>query len=197
MTRNTLMRLLLHHGERKLLVLLVLILGGIFCTRQYLLPEPPPPAPPPAEMPPPQALLPWQEQPPFFLTPVSVDQTGDPFLTKFPMEKPKAPPPEPPPAPKPPPPEPIPEPPPPRKVAVNFRGVRTALTGRVYAMVELSDSETGGASLVLQEGDTLDFGPRVLSISDRELKLQPADGQGDPLLIPYGATKIFTLEPKP
>ncbi len=197
MTGNSLMAHLLHHGERKLLMLLILVLGGIFCTRQYLLPDSPPPPPPPAEMPPPQILLPWQEQPPFFLTPVSVDQVGDPFLTQFPMEKPKAPPPEPAPASTPPPPEPAPVPPPPRKVAVSFRGVRTALTGRIYAMVELSDSETGGSSLVLQEGDPLGFGPRILSISDKELTLQPEDSQEKPLRIPYGETKIFTLEPKP
>ncbi len=153
MTRNTLMRLLLHHGERKLLVCLVLILGGIYCTRQFLLPEPPPPAPTQAELPPPPELLSWQEQPPFFLTPVSVDQTGDPFFTRFPMEKPKAQPvAAPAPEPEPPPPEPVPEPPPPRKVAVSFRGVRTALTGKVYAMVEISESETGAPVWCSRQG---------------------------------------------
>ena len=198
MTRDTLTRLLFHHGERKLLLLLLLLGGALFGGRRLLMPEPREKPAPTPEMPPPQQLLPWREQPPFFLTPIPVDQVGDPFLVGFPMEKPKQPAAaapaivSEPPAPEPPPPP----PPPKRKVAVTFRGVRTALTGKVYAMLEISYSEEGASSVFLQQGAPLAFGPSVHAVTEEALTLEFPE-TGKQATIPYGETEIFTLEPKP
>ena len=93
--------------------------------------------------------------------------------------------------------EPPPPPPPPkRKVAVTFRGVRTALTGKVYAMLEISDSEEGASSVFLQQGAPLAFGPSVHAVTEEALTLEFPE-TGKQATIPYGETEIFTLEPKP
>ncbi len=197
MTSRGLFSLLAHRGERKLFFLALILFGGCFLTWQVILPEEKERPLQARELPPPAEWIPWRQETPFFLESIPVEGVGNPFLARFPLPKPTvqttaqttAP-------------EstalledPAPQPTPQRRVAVTYRALRKALTGKTYVQLEISDSEKGGKTLWLQNGATLDCGVTIRSISEKALKLSTPEG-GDAGTIDYGKTRVFTLERK-
>ena len=187
-----------HHWERKLLALTILLLGGLFFTWEVILETPPEPAPRQVTLPAPPHLFDWDTDMPEFLMPNDTDATDNPFTTSFPLAKP-APAPEPrvtePVAPPPPPQELPPPPPPQRTIVITFNGLRTALSGTVFAILEVADSENGVSTAYAKQGDALDGGLIIQDVSEKEIRVSQ-DITEEPRVIPYGDTQIFTLAPK-
>lgn len=198
MNSRGLLSMLLHRGERKLFFLALVLFGGCVLTWQVILPEEKEPPTQSQELPPPAEWIPWRQETPFFLEKLPVEGIGNPFQASFPLPKAAvqtpvlATAPE-----KPAQPEAAaaPQPPPQRRIAVTYRALRKALTGKVYAQLEISDSEKGGQTLWLQIGATLDCGVQIRAITEKALLLSTPEG-GDAGTIDYGKTRVFTLERK-
>ena len=190
---SSLLSYLLVHWERRLLLLLAFAIGAFFFTRSVL-ENPPPPQEPQPPLPDPPELLPWKENPPVFLQATNTQEIQNPFQTQFPVEKPQptvvtdiqpA---------EPPPPVVVDIPAPPHKtITITFTGVRAALTGKKYALLEVVDSEAGASNPFLTEGATLACGISVHDISEKSISLKNPDGE-DMGTLTYGENKIFTLE---
>ena len=83
--------------------------------------------------------------------------------------------------------------PPRRTVAITYQGIRTTLSGKTYAILEVSDSKLGASNHFLQEGEALPCGITIKKMSEGGLGLSDKSGNelGD---LPYGTTKIVTME---
>lgn len=187
-----------HFWERKLFLAVLLLFCALYFTWEVILEEPPAPPQPQVFMPTPPEIIPWNvhgDTPPF-LKDVSAAGIGNPFQIKFPVAKPQTaqdkdaqetPAPETQPE--------LPPPPPPRRtVAVTFRGVRKAITGKTFAILEYTDSQTGGAAATLPAGSRLPGCTlEIAEVTERSLRLTD-DRKTDRGEVPYGATKIITLE---
>ena len=197
MTSRGLLSMLAHRGERKLFFLALILFGGCFLTWQVILPEEKEHPAPTRELPPPAEWVPWRQETPFFLEEIPVEGVGNPFLARFPLPKPavqtpvQTPAPEKPAQIEPPAPQPAPQ----RRVAVTYRVLRKALTGKTYVQLEISDSEKGGKTLWLQTGADLDCGVKIRSITEKALQLSTPEGE-DAGTLDYGKTRVFTLERK-
>lgn len=191
--------LLDHNWERKLLMALVLLLFGLFFTWEVILEDAPSPVPRQFTLPTPPHLFQWEVSSPEFLMPNIGSYVNNPFLTQFPLEKPIAiePPVQPPQAIKE---EPKPEisspaHPPKRTIVISFHGVRTALSGEIFAILEVSDSELGASTTYLKKDAILESGIKLEEVSETQIRLSNEKGE-DIGTIPYGDTKIFTLDNK-
>ncbi|GEM_PF-4307413 len=186
-----------HNWERKILVLLIIILGGLFFTWKVILEAPPTPVPRQVMLPTPPHLFQWENDTPEFLMPNNGRGTDNPFVTAFPLEKPPVAVEQPvqtpqvmtPPEPE----EVLPTTHPKRTVVISFNGLRTAITGAVFAILEVSDSDKGVAVVYLKQGDGMDCGFHLTEISEKAIRL--ANEKGEDLgTISYGKTQIFTIE---
>ncbi len=197
MSYSGLLSMLLHRGERKLFFLALVLFGGCVLTWQVILPEEKEPPTQSRELPPPAEWIPWRQETPFFLEKLPVEGIGNPFQASFPLPKPAVQAAVQPPAQE----KPAqtettaPQPPAQRRIAVTYRALRKALTGKTYAQLEISDSEKGGQTLWLQPGATLDCGVQICAITEKALLLSTPEGE-DAGTIGYGKTRVFTLERK-
>ena len=184
---------LLIHWERRLLLLLLLAIGAFFFTRSvWEAPEPTQQQQP--ELPIPPQIIPWEENPPVFLQETNFQGIQNPFETQFPVEKP----------------QPIvvlanqpTESAPPivqetsepkqRTIAITFSGVRIALTGKIYALLEIVDSETGVSNPSITEGTTLACGISAHDIGENSISLKSAKGE-ELGTIGYGENRIFIFD---
>lgn len=186
---NSLLQSLCSHWERKLLILMVVFALGLLFTREVILEPPQKPQETSFTIPPPPQLVPWQGRPPLVKDHPTDPGDRNPFLVTFPMEKSnetsqetaahsedK-----------------LPAQPPRRTVAITYQGIRTTLSGKTYAILEVSDSKLGASNHFLQEGEALPCGIAIEKVTERELELSDKSGNelGD---LPYGTTKIVTME---
>ncbi len=197
MNSSGFLSMLLHRGERKLFYLALVLFGGCVLTWQVILPEEKERPTQTQELPSPAEWIPWRQETPFFLEKLPVEGIGNPFLASFPLPKPpvqtavQTPAPEAPALTE----APAPQPPAQRRIAVTYRALRKALTGKTYVQLEISDSEKGGQTLWLQSGAALDCGVQISAITEKALLLSTPEGK-DAGTIDYGKTRVFTLERK-
>ena len=185
---NSLLQSLCSHWERKLLILMVVFALGLLFTREFILEPPRKPQETSFTIPPPPQLVPWQGRPPLVKDQPTDPGDRNPFLVTFPMEKSnetsqETTPPE----------ERLPAQPPRRTVAITYQGIRTTLSGKTYAILEVSDSKLGASSHFLQEGEALPCGIAIEKMTERGMEL--SDKSGNELgNLPYGTTRIVTME---
>lgn len=185
---NSLLQSLCSHWERKLLILVVVFALGLLFTREVILEPPQKPQETSFTIPPPPQLVPWQGRPPLVKDHPTDPGDRNPFLVTFPMEKSSETPQETAKSE-----ERLPPQPPRRTVAITYQGIRTTLSGKTYAILEVSDSKLGASNHFLQEGEALPCGITIEKMSERGLELSDKSGNelGD---LPYGTTKIVTME---
>lgn len=182
--------------EYRILIALLVILGSFYFTWEVILEEPAPTARPPVQLEAPSMLIPWQGNPPVFLMEAKAVKISNPFFTHFPIEAPipqatqnpkdaeetpQQPPPQQPP------------PPPPRTISISFKGIRVALTGKTFVILDINDSKTGQEVIYKKEGDSFANDFTVKSISGNTLVLSGPDGNAS-IDLSYGDTKVFTLK---